>query len=338
MEQNTFTGCLIDPRPEVEKLKDWQDEEIFAQGAVVWEQRKPKSYPIRNQFMSSSCVAQTLALMLSIENEKEEGRWVEFSASDIYQRRQNKGYGGMIGNDALEIVRNFGATLEVLMPSQMLGESEINAVPRKWSDDFIGGIFRTQAYFHLPFNIERIAGVLAQGHPVMTWFMFPRAEWTAEPRVTTSTHDMVHHSVTAVDYVLRNGKKFIVIQDSWGLDRTTDQGLRYISEEYIKSRMTFCAYINDAPNNWRDNQNVPDVPKPTVKLSQTLKMGSRGDEVKQLQQVLKYEELFPQNATQDGIFGAITHSSVVKFQKKHGLGADGIVGKITRSLINKIYG
>jgi len=333
----TFTGCLIDNRPEIEKEKDFQHEEIFAQGAVNWEERKPISYRIRNQANSSSCVAQTLALMISILNAQEEGRWVDFSASDIYRRRQNQGYGGMIGNDALEIARKFGTTLDVLMPSQNMGEREINQIARKHSDELIAPIFKADAYFHLPFNIDRIAGVLAQGKPVMTWFMFPRAEWTAEPKVTTSTTDMVHHSVTAVDYVIKNGKKFIVVQDSWGLDRSTDQGLRYISEDYIKSRMTFCAYITDLPNNWKNNPTVPDVTKPKVILTQTLRKGSRGDEVAKLQQVLKYEELFPQTATFDGIFGNITHLGVVAFQKKHGLVADGIVGAKSRAIINNLY-
>lgn len=331
-KEYTFTGCLDDNRPEYEKEKDFQVDEIFAQGSPEWKDRSPISYPIRNQAQSSSCVAQTMALMFSILNQKEEGRWVEFSAADIYQRRSNQGYGGMIGNDALEIARKHGTTLEVLMPSQNIGESEINAVPRKVSDTLIAPIFSADAYFHVPFNIDRIADIINQGFPVMTWFRFPRAEWTAEPKVTSSTQDIVHHSVTAVDFILRKGKKYLVIQDSWGLDRTTDKGLRYISEEYIKDRMTFCAYITDLPNDRKEG-----TVKPKGQLTETLKKGSRGNEVSFLQSVLKYEGLFPQNATQDGIFGNVTHAAVKAFQKKFNLVDDGIVGKRTISVINLIY-
>lgn len=53
----------------------------------------------------------------------------------------------------------------------------------------------------------------------------------------------------------------------------------------------------------------------------TLKIGSRGEEVKMLQRKL--------NLIDDGIFGKITDEAVRDFQKKHGLTVDGIVGPKT---------
>lgn len=53
----------------------------------------------------------------------------------------------------------------------------------------------------------------------------------------------------------------------------------------------------------------------------TLKKGSKGDEVKQLQSLLEL--------TQDGIFGSATESAVKSFQSSHGLVVDGIVGSNT---------
>ena len=52
-----------------------------------------------------------------------------------------------------------------------------------------------------------------------------------------------------------------------------------------------------------------------------LKKGDRGEQVKEVQQML--------GITADGIFGSGTESSVKKFQKDNGLIADGIVGSIT---------
>jgi len=52
-----------------------------------------------------------------------------------------------------------------------------------------------------------------------------------------------------------------------------------------------------------------------------LKKGSKGKEVKQLQEAL--------GIGADGIFGSGTESAVKKFQKDNGLGADGIVGRKT---------
>lgn len=58
----------------------------------------------------------------------------------------------------------------------------------------------------------------------------------------------------------------------------------------------------------------------------TLKKGSRGNEVKILQQALN---LYP-----DGIFGPLTEEAVKEFQKANGLTADGIVGTKTWARLN----
>lgn len=55
----------------------------------------------------------------------------------------------------------------------------------------------------------------------------------------------------------------------------------------------------------------------------TLKLGSKGNDVKTLQSKL--------NLIADGIFGPLTEEAVKDFQKKNGLTADGIVGQATWS-------
>ncbi|GAB6255216.1 C40 family peptidase [Peribacillus sp. N1] len=60
----------------------------------------------------------------------------------------------------------------------------------------------------------------------------------------------------------------------------------------------------------------------------TLKSGMTHTEVKQLQGVLKNKGYFT-NKNTTTYFGTVTKSSVVKFQKKKGLKADGIVGPNT---------
>lgn len=58
-----------------------------------------------------------------------------------------------------------------------------------------------------------------------------------------------------------------------------------------------------------------------------LKTGSKGDEVREVQRRLKLWGYY--NGSVDGVFGAGTRSAVIKFQKKNGLQADGVVGKST---------
>jgi putative chitinase len=58
-----------------------------------------------------------------------------------------------------------------------------------------------------------------------------------------------------------------------------------------------------------------------------LKIGSKGDDVKKLQEKLKL--------TSDGTFGPNTEKAVKEWQTKNGLGSDGIVGDVTW---NKMFG
>lgn len=65
--------------------------------------------------------------------------------------------------------------------------------------------------------------------------------------------------------------------------------------------------------------------------ARTLKVGSRGDDVRQLQQNLN--TLGYNAGKPDGIFGNGTKNEVIRFQKTYGLSADGIAGKNTLDAI-----
>lgn len=60
-------------------------------------------------------------------------------------------------------------------------------------------------------------------------------------------------------------------------------------------------------------------------ITSTLKVGSRGTQVSELQSFL--------GIGSDGIFGSMTKAAVVRFQAANGLGSDGIVGPMTRAAI-----
>jgi len=67
--------------------------------------------------------------------------------------------------------------------------------------------------------------------------------------------------------------------------------------------------------------------------SRTLKVGSRGDDVKRLQENLN--TLGYNTGKPDGIFGNGTKNAVIAFQKAKGLTADGIVGSGTQNAITR---
>lgn len=65
-----------------------------------------------------------------------------------------------------------------------------------------------------------------------------------------------------------------------------------------------------------------------MEYTRLLKKGSRGDDVKAVQTAL---HCYP-----DGIYGDITDEAVREFQATHGLGIDGIVGKLTWAELEKV--
>ena len=64
-----------------------------------------------------------------------------------------------------------------------------------------------------------------------------------------------------------------------------------------------------------------------------LKLGSRGDEVKELQKFLNTTS--DSALVVDGEFGPKTKAVVIKFQIANGLKGDGIIGALTRAVLNK---
>lgn len=69
----------------------------------------------------------------------------------------------------------------------------------------------------------------------------------------------------------------------------------------------------------------------TVDTFTTLRMGSKGDSVKQLQ--ARLTELGYFDGKQDGIYGSATSNAVIAFQRMNNLTRDGVAGKGTQSLL-----
>ena len=96
----------------------------------------------------------------------------------------------------------------------------------------------------------------------------------------------------------------------WGLGRGIE--FDFIPENAIKTKENSSTSKNSHP---------------------TIKRGSRGDAVKELQTLLRKDG---SNIAVDGIFGLGTLSAVRAFQKRHNLVIDGIVGPKTWGALLKI--
>lgn len=345
---NFQSGAVVDPRPEAEKQKDFKFAEIVASvNPVNWVEKTPdqwRKFPIFNQDGSGSCVAQTEAKELGIMRWLKDKIYVHFSAGDIYQQRVNKPAGGMAAVDARNIVKNNGATLEVLAPSQNLNDAQMDALLVEPYKRQVGGVFKVPNYVELPAkDIETLASFIqTTSKGAMVWFYFQYDEWTDHPVVKNPALDLYapatnRHSITAVDYCLVNGKKSIIIEDSWGPSFGFG-GQRVIDEDFFKARNWYSGYL---VNFQFEAQPAPQKPQHTFNVD--LEFGTQSDEVKALQDCLRWEGLFPANAQSTGYFGSVTKQSVQKFQLKYGIANTaslgyGRVGPKTRQKLNEIFG
>lgn len=350
-------GALLDERPKEEKEKDFKFEEIVASAAPVnWVEKMPsewRKFPVFDQNGSGSCVAQTMRKILGVYIQQKTGVFIKLSASHIYQRRANRPQAGMSGHDVFKIAQK-GTTLEDLAVSEKMSDAAMDAVSVNEFERSIGEAFRIGNYLEITDRtIDTIASIIQETKKsVMVWFYFDNREWTNVPELKFSPDlyaaSTARHSVSAVDFTLYNGKKALIVDESWGLGFAFN-GQRVITEDFFKARCFFAAhFMNFAFEDQTQPSPVP-PPAPNTPLHTFLfdlefsPIVSYSEEVKALQRVLKYEGLFPVNVEATGYYGSLTRTAVGKFQEKHlgmkpGDAGYGRCGPRTRAKLNQLYG
>lgn len=323
------SGALPDTRTEEEKKKDYKFEELVASvNPVNWIEKSPtdwRSFPIFQQDGSGSCVAQTMAKLLGILYWLKNQVYVHFSATHVYQRRSNKPAAGMAGVDAFNIARD-GVTLEVLVPSQDMTDTQMDETVIEQYKKDVGTVFKIPNYVQPPIqDIETIASIIqTTKKAVMVWFYFKIDEWTTEPSIKypnlLNDSNALRHSVAAVDFTLYKGKKCLIIEDSWGTSHGM-AGRRIVSEDFFNKRNFFAAY----PMAFVFEEGIV---KPTYDGS-----------IKSLQDCLKHYGTFPTNVESTGFYGPVTIKAVNLFQVKEGLHptGTGIVGPQTTTRLKLLY-
>lgn len=322
------TGANLDTRSAVEKAQDINFKEIVASASPVeWKEKESSSirrFPIFNQDGSGSCVAQTQAKELGIMRWLKDGKYVHFSATDIYQRRSNKPAAGMGAVDVRAIAQE-GVTLEVLVPSQDMSDTQMDSmtIPNYMRE--VGKVFAVSDSVKITSgDMETVASVIqTTGKGVMIWFYFNIDEWTEQPLIKypmLQLNDALRHSVTAVDFNLVNGKKCLVIEDSWGTSFGV-AGQRIITEDFFKARNWFSSYLMNF------KFDIPVTPKPHYVVGNVIS----------LQNCLKFEGVFPSNVQSTGVYGPVTTQAVKDFQAKYGLEQVGVVGPKTTAKLQVLY-
>ncbi len=90
---------------------------------------------------------------------------------------------------------------------------------------------------------------------------------------------------------------------------------------------------SQSPSNSIKNNSNRNLSSYSPQNAPLLKMGSRGQAVKDIQAFLEKQKLY--NGPTDGVYGLKTRSAVMSFQRSHKLTADGVLGQKTwSSMIN----
>jgi hypothetical protein len=333
------TGALLDTRPAAKRLQDVHFAEIVSAAApVTWQARALsalRTFPAFDQAQCYGCVAFSMAKILGIMRFLKDGVFVIFSPADIYDRRTTKGAGdgeGMNATDPFAIAAE-GVTLDALVPAQGLSEAQINALTVPGYAREVSSLFKLSnpKPIILPRDdIDAVASVIQQtGKGVMVWFYFTAGEWpVAVPTLNPANADVsevsdrtLRHSVVAVDFLLYQGQKALMIEDSahfGGLTR------RIVTESFFATRNIFAAY----PMNFQLVTVGPSAfPKHLFTRSLTfLVLDAQGkplfpqiyaaqrNDVTALQGALQAMGFFPQNITSTGLYGAVTANAVYDWQ------------------------
>lgn len=72
----------------------------------------------------------------------------------------------------------------------------------------------------------------------------------------------------------------------------------------------------------------------TASTNSTIYLGSRGENVRALQEALKKAGFYEGEV--DGVFGRWTRAAVIALQRKQGLPANGIVGSLTQAILSQL--
>lgn len=354
MENKFSSGVLEDLRSDEEKLKDHKAEELFSAAPSLnwptWDEWKnaPENQKMLNDIQvssqdgSSSCLAQATAGALAVDNMNEEGKFRRMSARSIYPFRANKPGLGMNFDDAGRLATKRGVLFEDLAPSQEYGEDKMND-----TSDFlpsfeqIAKIYRAKNYLWLPNNIDWVAGIADRKKSVVLGVRFGNGgEWPVEvPQITNATPVNGHGIFTLPKaYFIYNGKKSVLIQDSWGVN-TGMAGRRILTEDWFGARMMAAIYFENLANLEAANGSMP---KPTYRFTVVMRPGQRSEDIAMMQRCLGYLQdsqgyLFPLDTPPTGLYGGITRAGVKRFQALQGVPVTGECDIITIGELNKIF-
>lgn len=317
-EENIITGAIHSPFDE----RDYIYESIgFSTTPFDWNvgydiEKIVGTLKTKDQGSSGSCGGQAWSYYIScLDNDNKEK-----SAKFIYAQTHVLP-AGSAGRTNSQLAQDKGDSDEELCLSYEDGKAPTEAFMQRKSDITAlayANALKDKVYSYAQitnFSFDNLAQAIRDNKGIVLGvYGNNNGTWLSKfPQAPTIAHNQCWaHWVYAGKALMINGKKYIGFKNSWG--NVGEDGWQYINESYASHLFEVWSMVYNYPERYI--------------FSKTMKMGSRGYEVKQLQKVL--------GIGMDGIFGIKTFNEVKQFQKEHNLVSDGIVGPKTLAVLNRI--
>ena len=228
-------NALPDPRPENERINDLYLHHLCMVPIINWIVKTEdtwKKYTLRNQDGAGACVGNGIAKGLEAQDH------VVYSAHPIYSRRANAPQEGMWIGDGGQIVVDYGTTTEALDPSNNMSEAQMNAPVT------MPTLRKAVSRGFVPItDLDALAHAIDVYGAVPLTIDIAWDEWNTEqgvPHYIPGSQIAGGHCICGVDYMLWNGEKAILAENSWGNDPDSIQnsGRVILTESFLKSRGT----------------------------------------------------------------------------------------------------
>lgn len=212
--------------------------------------------PVNNQGGSLSCVGQASSKLAEIAEAFEAKKQTRLSARDVYSRIYVP-EGGAYGYRGLSAIVQRGVATEQRVPSYLYPDKEppTEAFMRT-QDNSPEAVEEAKVrvagnYAHLSQNIDEMAYAIEHQNGIVFGVVGTNEAWNwgiTIPRPPQSGESVWYHFVVGVGFKIINGKKHIVVLNSWS-EQWGDNGYCYIPEDYITGGWTFNAMtLIDLPN------------------------------------------------------------------------------------------
>jgi hypothetical protein len=204
-------------------------------------------FPTKNQMGSSSCVGQTCAHYKEAVEYYLKRCEVEKSAKSIYSQIALPN-GGAYFRDGMKKITGYGINTEYEVKSYKFDGTtdEIFMTDKSWMNDIMTNRakrFANQSYYSIrTHDIDVFAKAIKIGKGCVmgvignnngTW----HSKFPKPPTLSTPQNQYWYHAVAGANYVRINGKKYIIIKNSWG--NIGENGYQWLGEEWFENQGRF---------------------------------------------------------------------------------------------------